>query len=471
MIEWYWASAIGVAALIAGYLLGKQLAGRSAEPELLATREDLAKAHDRIAASAERIKALEHDLAAAVGRADTAEAEVARLSPDLAALSSSVAELKQQAADSNTARRAAEAALASKEADRQKAVDQAAIAKRAATEASDKYDAITGEFVSLKRALREALDGISRTERERDAMAAEAAAVGQRARADVAEAERAKELAVARANAERDAAIIAAEAASQRRADASTLRNEIMSAQRELAELRDELARKDRHIRELESSSRRPTSASDPVIEAFAGFDPEAGSAVSDAEMEAAVDAAPAPDPALEGGDPDRLADEDGALDPSDDDDDDIFTVDDLPGGDWEPDQPISAGNESVRDTEAPAPNEALQTGPAADAAPVEADSDPGLEPDPGPQAVPAPPSSKAETSNAETARDNLRLIKGIGPKFETLLHARNITSFSQVANLTDDAEWETYLDTFAGRIEREQWREQAAELLGERGN
>lgn len=468
MIEWYWASAIGVAALIAGYLLGKQLAGRSAEPQLLAAREDLAKAHDRIAAASERIKTLEHDLAAAAGRADTAEADVARLSPELAALSTSVAELKQQAADSNTARRAAEAALASEEADRQKAVDQAAIAKRAATEASDKYDAITGEFVSLKRALREALDGISRTERERDAMAAEAAAVAQRASADVAEAERAKESAVARANAERDAAIVAAEAASQRRADASTLRNEIMSAQRELADLRDELAGKDRHIRELEASFRRPPSASDPVVEAFAGFDPEAGSAVSDAEMGAAVDAAPAPDPALEGGDPDLDADEGGTAAPGDndaddeDDDDDIFTVDDLPGGDWEPDQPIPAGPGSVSDTEVPASNEAVQTEPVADSGPLDADPEPDL----APQAKTAPPSSKAETST-----DNLRLIKGIGPKFETLLHARNITSFSQVAALTDDAEWETYLDTFAGRIEREQWREQAAELLGERGN
>jgi predicted flap endonuclease-1-like 5' DNA nuclease len=66
---------------------------------------------------------------------------------------------------------------------------------------------------------------------------------------------------------------------------------------------------------------------------------------------------------------------------------------------------------------------------------------------------------------------DNLRLIKGIGPKFETLLRARNITSFSQIASLIDDAEWETYLDTFAGRIEREQWREQATDLLGESEN
>ena len=143
MIEWYWAFAIGIAALIAGYLLGKQLAGRSAEPELLASREELAEVSDRSTAAAERVKALEHDLAAAVARAENAEAETERVGPQLTALSGSVAELKQQAADSSTARRAAEAALAAKEAERQKAIDQAGVAKLAATEASDKQSTLS----------------------------------------------------------------------------------------------------------------------------------------------------------------------------------------------------------------------------------------------------------------------------------------------------------------------------------------
>ncbi len=467
MIEWYWAVAIGVAALIAGYLLGTRLAGRSAEPELVAVREDLAKERARSTTAAERGKALEHDLAVAVGRSEAAEAEVARLSPQVSGLTGSVAELKQQAADSNTARRAAEAALASKEAERQKAVDQAGVAKLAATEASDKYDAITGEFVSLKRALREALDGISRTERERDAMAAEASAVAARAIGDVAEAERARESAVAHANAERDAAIVAAEAASQRRADAGTLRNEIMSAQRELADLRDELARKDRHIRELEGSMPRSHPAADPIVGAFAGFDPEAGSAVSDAEMEAAVAAAPAPDPALEGGDLDPEVEEDATLDPDDDDDDDIFTVDDLPGGDWEPGEPVVAVPELGRESNGPVTTESSANEL------VETDL---IQPDlTAPEPVKsadvvheAPTEPPAPATDDQPSEDNLRLIKGIGPKFETLLHARSITRFSQIASLTDDAEMETYLDTFAGRIEREQWREQATELLGE---
>lgn len=439
MIEWYWAYAVGVAALIAGYLLGKRMAGRSAEPELTAAREDLAQARERSTAATDRVKALEHELAAAVGRAEAAEQEADRVAPQLAGLSSSIAELKQHAADDNTARRAAEAAMASKEAERQKAVDQAGIAKQAAAEASDKYDAITAEFVSLKRALREALDGISRTERERDAMATEASVVAARASADVAEAERAQKAAVADAYAERDAAIIAAEAATQRRADAGTLRSEIMSAQRELADLREELARKDRHIRDLEGSRGRPIPGSDPVVEAFAGFDPEAGSAVSDAEMEAAVDAAPGPDTALDGGDAGTDTDDESDLE-SLDDDDNIFTVDDLPGGDWEPDQPIIVEAESGTGA-----NESVATG------------------------SPAPESVEPDLATDDHgSADNLRLIKGIGPKFETLLQARNITSFSQIAALTDDTEWETYLDTFAGRIEREQWREQAVELLNE---
>ena len=99
----------------------------------------------------------------------------------------------------------------------------------------------------------------------------------------------------------------------------------------------------------------------DRVVEAFAGFDPEAGSAVSDAEMEAAVAAAPTPDP-----EPD--VEDDGTLDPGDDDDDDIFTRHDLPGGDWEPDQPIPAMTEPADDVKVPVVAQSVDTVPGVDA-------------------------------------------------------------------------------------------------------
>ncbi len=61
---------------------------------------------------------------------------------------------------------------------------------------------------------------------------------------------------------------------------------------------------------------------------------------------------------------------------------------------------------------------------------------------------------------------DDLKLIKGIGPQNETRLHALGIWHFSQIAAWTpENVEWVgTYL-AFPGRIEREDWVEQAAAL------
>jgi predicted flap endonuclease-1-like 5' DNA nuclease len=59
---------------------------------------------------------------------------------------------------------------------------------------------------------------------------------------------------------------------------------------------------------------------------------------------------------------------------------------------------------------------------------------------------------------------DDLRKIKGVGPKLVTLLASLGITRFSQIAAWTDadidriDAQ----LGTFAGRVRRDAWVEQA---------
>ncbi|MBK5267913.1 MAG: hypothetical protein JJE47_10820 [Acidimicrobiia bacterium] len=464
MIEWFWVLAIGLAALLVGYLLGGWWLRRSMEEELDQGRSELAAARDKSAVLGDRVKGLETDLAAALARGDQAEKTLLGLTPQVDVLNSTVGDLKQQAADAATARRAAEAALAAHEVERQKAVDQAASARAAASEASDKYDAITAEFVSLKRSLREALDALSRAEGERDTRAAEALEASNRAQMDVAEAERARDEAVEDAIRERDLALAAAEAASQRRADAGTLRKEIMAAQRELADLRDELAGRDRQIRDLEAHAHPTKHEPDPAAKAFAGFDPEVGSALSDEDMAAAVSAIGLPaDSDDEMGDDDD-ADQPADDDDDDDDDDDIFTVDDLPGGDWEPDQPVDpvatppSPIEKVDDPKSTDEAAALTTGHE-DTGTATASAD-----------IPeADEINEIDDPISDgTRQDDLRLVKGIGPKFERLLHARNITSFAQIAELTDDAEWETYLDTFAGRIEREQWREQATELRKE---
>lgn len=64
---------------------------------------------------------------------------------------------------------------------------------------------------------------------------------------------------------------------------------------------------------------------------------------------------------------------------------------------------------------------------------------------------------------------DDLRRIKGVGPKLAALLHSLGISSYAQVAAWTDadidriDAK----LGTFAGRIRRDSWVEQAKLLAG----
>jgi len=73
---------------------------------------------------------------------------------------------------------------------------------------------------------------------------------------------------------------------------------------------------------------------------------------------------------------------------------------------------------------------------------------------------------SKANNTSAKQS-DNLKLIKGIGPVIEEKLNAMGIFTFEQLANLS--AEDITHINEelleFAGRMERDQWMEQAREL------
>jgi predicted flap endonuclease-1-like 5' DNA nuclease len=62
----------------------------------------------------------------------------------------------------------------------------------------------------------------------------------------------------------------------------------------------------------------------------------------------------------------------------------------------------------------------------------------------------------------------DLKLIKGIGPKIAVLLASEGITSLTRLANMTDSAlhHLSIRLPTVAARIEKEDWRQQARELL-----
>ncbi|QDZ09923.1 hypothetical protein [Devosia ginsengisoli] len=73
-------------------------------------------------------------------------------------------------------------------------------------------------------------------------------------------------------------------------------------------------------------------------------------------------------------------------------------------------------------------------------------------------------PATLSEPRNG--GADNLKQIKGIGPKIEASLQAMGIFHIDQIAGWSKaEAEWVEGQLAFKGRIRRERWVEQAAEL------
>ncbi|MFN3516066.1 MAG: hypothetical protein ACK4YM_02780 [Novosphingobium sp.] len=91
-------------------------------------------------------------------------------------------------------------------------------------------------------------------------------------------------------------------------------------------------------------------------------------------------------------------------------------------------------------------------------AAEAEAPAAPEPRPAPEPESTPAP---------AASAADDLSRIKGLGPKLQALLPTLGITSYAQIAALTeaDLAELDSKLGAFAGRPAKDNWVEQARYL------
>jgi predicted flap endonuclease-1-like 5' DNA nuclease len=77
----------------------------------------------------------------------------------------------------------------------------------------------------------------------------------------------------------------------------------------------------------------------------------------------------------------------------------------------------------------------------------------------------------KPETLEAPRAgkADDLKMIKGVGPKLEALLHKLGFYHFDQIASWTEDeVSWvDQNLEGFKGRVSRDNWVEQA-KLLAE---
>ncbi len=124
-----------------------------------------------------------------------------------------------------------------------------------------------------------------------------------------------------------------------------------------------------------------------------------------------------------------------------------------------------SAGIDMGAAVEAPV-EEALAAAP--EPAPVaEAAPEPAPAPEPVAEEVPAAAAKGAALFAApEGEPDDLKKISGVGPVLETKLHALGVTKFAQVAAFTpeDIAKVDDAL-SFKGRIERDDWLKQAAEL------
>lgn len=82
------------------------------------------------------------------------------------------------------------------------------------------------------------------------------------------------------------------------------------------------------------------------------------------------------------------------------------------------------------------------------------------------PQTIAAEPAPAPEPTApaASDAGDDLRKIKGLGPKMLTLLNSLGVTRFAQIAAWTDSDldELDGKLGAFAGRPRRDNWVEQA---------
>ena len=103
-------------------------------------------------------------------------------------------------------------------------------------------------------------------------------------------------------------------------------------------------------------------------------------------------------------------------------------------------------------------------------AAPKKADAKPAEKPAAKKAASKAAPKAAAAAGALFAAQDgepdDLKLISGVGPVLEKKLHGLGITKFAQVAAFTADdiAKVDDAL-SFKGRIERDNWLVQAAEL------
>ena len=85
--------------------------------------------------------------------------------------------------------------------------------------------------------------------------------------------------------------------------------------------------------------------------------------------------------------------------------------------------------------------------------------SDPGLD-----SAAPAGKKPESLSAPRGGGADDLKQIKGVGPKLEALLHKLGFFHFDQIAKWTgEEVAWvDENLEGFKGRVSRDNWVEQA---------
>ena len=139
------------------------------------------------------------------------------------------------------------------------------------------------------------------------------------------------------------------------------------------------------------------------------------------------------------------------------------------------PTVPVLPERKSSRPAVKAAPTAAAAPAPAAKPAPAAA---PAAEPTPAATAAPAPAADAAPAA-AEGTRpavldgpreggaDDLKRIKGIGPKLEKLCNSLGFYHFDQIASWTPaEVAWvDENLEGFKGRVSRDTWVEQARVL------
>ncbi|MEO9601493.1 hypothetical protein [Parasphingorhabdus sp.] len=120
--------------------------------------------------------------------------------------------------------------------------------------------------------------------------------------------------------------------------------------------------------------------------------------------------------------------------------------------------EPVQPAEPSPVPTPAPTPK------PAPTPAPVAAAAAPKAPAKNAEATKAAPAADKPKIPTAVGEPDNLRLIKGVGPKLNTLLNSLGVTRFDQVAEWKEAeiSEVDQHLGTFSGRITRDSWIDQA---------